>query len=53
MGITEDIREASIALIEAQKDGLRYSELMRAAKAAFPTTPHGTLTGAIWNLAGC
>lgn len=32
------------------KEGLRFSELVSRLQIAFPTDPHGTITGTVWNL---
>lgn len=42
MGIIENIRELALKLLDENEQGLRYSELIEAAKAAFPDSAPGT-----------
>ena len=48
--ISNKIRARALELIKSNPDGLTYSELIKKLKEDFPKTPHGTITGSIWNL---
>ena len=48
--LRDKIRTCALELIKSNPNGLRYSELTKQLKDNFPNTPHGTITGSIWNL---
>ena len=44
------IRSKALELLEGQADGMRYSVLMRAVKAALPDAKENTIHGSLWDL---
>lgn len=50
MKITEIIKKTAFDLLEAQPEGIRYSELINLISTQNPSFNKNTISGAIWNL---
>jgi hypothetical protein len=44
------VRETAVSLLKNKKNGMRWTDLLKAIKTLYPDTPLNTISGSLWDL---